>query len=109
MLPMLGNSIISETLNVQWTLSTPVISIILISNRGNSFYIKLTIIVIITIYSNNEICGKIRSQAIIQVIESVVMTIKDVNKRNLLPNITLGWAIVDNCDKQNVRMNYITI
>ncbi|XP_012160672.2 uncharacterized protein LOC101452380 [Ceratitis capitata] len=44
-------------------------------------------------------CGPIMPQGGIQALEAMLYTLDQVNKQQLLPNITLGAHILDDCDK----------
>lgn len=44
-------------------------------------------------------CGPIMPQGGIQALEAMLYTLDEINKMELLPNITLGAHILDDCDK----------
>lgn len=44
-------------------------------------------------------CGPIMPQGGIQALEAMLYTLDEINKLQLLPNITLGAHILDDCDK----------
>lgn len=44
-------------------------------------------------------CGPIMPQGGIQALEAMLYTLDEINKMQLLPNITLGAHILDDCDK----------
>ncbi|KAM8713412.1 hypothetical protein ACLKA7_013689 [Drosophila subpalustris] len=44
-------------------------------------------------------CGQIMPQGGIQALEAMLYTLDQVNKQQLLPNITLGAHLLDDCDK----------
>lgn len=44
-------------------------------------------------------CGPIMPQGGIQALEAMLYTLDRVNQQQLLPNITLGAHILDDCDK----------
>uniref|UniRef100_T1GLX3 Receptor ligand binding region domain-containing protein n=1 Tax=Megaselia scalaris TaxID=36166 RepID=T1GLX3_MEGSC len=46
-------------------------------------------------------CGPIMPQGGIQALEAMLFTIDVINKERLLPNITLGAHILDDCDKDS--------
>ncbi|XP_034475768.1 metabotropic glutamate receptor 2 [Drosophila innubila] len=46
-------------------------------------------------------CGPIMPQGGIQALEAMLYTIDRINEMNLLPNITLGAHILDDCDKDS--------
>jgi len=46
-------------------------------------------------------CGPIMTQGGIQALEAMLFTIDRINEMNLLPNITLGAHILDDCDKDS--------
>lgn len=47
------------------------------------------------------ICGPIMPQGGIQALEAMLYTIDKINEANLLPNITIGTHILDDCDKDS--------
>ncbi|KAH8355091.1 hypothetical protein KR093_005413, partial [Drosophila rubida] len=44
-------------------------------------------------------CGQIMPQGGIQALEAMLYTLDQVNKQQLLPNVTLGAHLLDDCDK----------
>ncbi|EDW00819.1 GH20807 [Drosophila grimshawi] len=44
-------------------------------------------------------CGQIMPQGGIQALEAMLYTLDQVNKMQLLPNVTLGAHLLDDCDK----------
>ncbi|XP_075167439.1 mangetout [Haematobia irritans] len=50
---------------------------------------------------DNLMCGPIMPQGGIQALEAMLYTIDRINERGLLPNITLGAHILDDCDKDS--------
>ncbi|GAB0096107.1 Metabotropic glutamate receptor [Sergentomyia squamirostris] len=48
---------------------------------------------------DNVTCGKIMPQGGIQALEAMLYTVDRVNQMRILPNITLGAHILDDCDK----------
>uniref|UniRef100_A0A1B0C9E3 G-protein coupled receptors family 3 profile domain-containing protein n=1 Tax=Lutzomyia longipalpis TaxID=7200 RepID=A0A1B0C9E3_LUTLO len=48
---------------------------------------------------DNVTCGKIMPQGGVQALEAMLYTVDRVNQMKLLPNITLGAHILDDCDK----------
>ncbi|EDX06190.1 GD10162 [Drosophila simulans] len=44
-------------------------------------------------------CGPIMPQGGIQALEAMLYTLDQVNKQQLLPNVTLGAHLLDDCDK----------
>lgn len=46
-------------------------------------------------------CGPIMTQGGIQALEAMLYTIDRINEMDLLPNITLGAHILDDCDKDS--------
>lgn len=48
---------------------------------------------------DSRTCGPIMPQGGIQALEAMLYTLDQVNKQQLLPNITLGAHILDDCDK----------
>jgi len=46
-------------------------------------------------------CGPIMPQGGIQALEAMLFTIDRINREQLLPNITLGAHILDDCDKDS--------
>lgn len=45
------------------------------------------------------ICGKIMPQGGLQATEAFLFTIDQINKKNLIPGITLGGRVKDDCDR----------
>ncbi|XP_037954164.1 metabotropic glutamate receptor 2 [Teleopsis dalmanni] len=50
---------------------------------------------------DSVICGPIMPQGGIQALEAMLYTIDRINEKHLLPNITLGAHILDDCDKDS--------
>uniref|UniRef100_A0A1I8NMS5 G-protein coupled receptors family 3 profile domain-containing protein n=1 Tax=Stomoxys calcitrans TaxID=35570 RepID=A0A1I8NMS5_STOCA len=50
---------------------------------------------------DNLMCGPIMPQGGIQALEAMLYTIDRINEQGLLPNITLGAHILDDCDKDS--------
>jgi hypothetical protein len=48
---------------------------------------------------DNMTCGPIFEQGGIQALEAMLYTLDRINEENLLPNITIGAHILDDCDK----------
>ncbi|ESO94405.1 hypothetical protein LOTGIDRAFT_145056 [Lottia gigantea] len=60
----------------------------------------------ISSYSTTKACGDgLRSTSILQFVEALVYSVNEINNNsNILPNITLGFAILDDCLKETTTI-----
>ena len=60
----------------------------------------------IYLYDGEQPCGSaLRAPVIVQYVEAMVYAVEQINERTrLLPNVTLGYAIVDTCVKESTAL-----